>query len=42
MPPPEDGKRDTRRQSIVRALNGLSREKDGPLKVEGGIIIFYE
>lgn len=42
MPEPEDGKRDTRRQSIVRALNGLSREKDGPLKVEGGIIIFYE
>jgi hypothetical protein len=42
MPEPEDGKRDTRRQSIVRALNGLSREKDGPLKVEGGVIIFYE
>jgi hypothetical protein len=42
MPEPEDGKRDTRRQTIVRALNGLSREKDGPLKVEGGVIIFYE
>jgi hypothetical protein len=42
MPEPEDGKRDTRRQSIVRSLNQLSREKDGPLKVEGGIIIFYE
>ena len=42
MPLPDDGKRDTRRQTIVRALNGLSREKDGPLKVEGGMIIFYE
>lgn len=42
LPAPEEGKRDTRRQSVVRAINGLSREKDGPLKVEGGKIIFYE
>lgn len=42
LPAPEEGKRDTRRQSVVRAINGLSREKDGPLKVEGGRIIFYE
>jgi hypothetical protein len=42
MPEPEDGKRDTRRQTIVRAINGLSREKDGPLKIEGGIVVFYE
>jgi hypothetical protein len=42
MPLPDDGKRDTRRQTIVRSINQLSREKDGPLKVEGGIVIFYE
>jgi len=42
LPPPEDGKRDTRRQSIARALSALSRERNGPLKVEGGIVIFYE
>ena len=42
LPAPEDGKRDTRRQSVVRAINGLSKEKDGPLKIEGGKIIFYE
>ena len=42
MPLPDDGKRDTRRQTIVRAINQLSREKDGPLKIEGGVVIFYE
>ena len=42
LPPPEEGKRDIRRQSVVRAINSLSREKDGPLKVDGGKIIFYE
>ena len=42
MPEPEDGKRDTRRQTIVRSINQLSREKDGPLKIEGGIVVFYE
>ncbi len=42
MPEPEDGKRDTRRQTIARSLNHLSREKDGPLKIEGGIVVFYE
>ena len=42
LPPPEPGKRDIRRQSVTRAINSLSREKDGPLKVEGGKVIFYE
>lgn len=42
LPEPEEGKRDTRRQVVTRAINTLSREKDGPLKVEGGKIIFYE
>ena len=39
---PEDGKRDTRRQSVTRAIHALSKEKDGPLRLEGGKIIFYE
>lgn len=42
LPAPEEGKRDIRRQSVTRAINSLSREKDGPLKMEGGKIIFYE
>ena len=42
LPPPEDGKRDTRRQTVVRAINTLSREKDGPLKLQGNLVIFYE
>lgn len=42
MPAPEDGKRDTRKQGVVRALHNLSREKDGPLQVKGGVVIFYE
>lgn len=42
LPSPEAGKRDTRRQSVTRAINTLSREKDGPLKIEGGQVIFYE
>jgi hypothetical protein len=42
LPPPEPGKRDIRRQSVVRAIQNLSREKDGPLRMENGIVIFYE
>ncbi len=42
MPAPEDGGRDTRRQNVVRALQKLSRETDGPLKVVGNTVIFYE
>lgn len=42
LPPPEDGKRDIRRQSVTRAINSLSREKDGPLRMEGTKIFFYE
>jgi hypothetical protein len=42
FPPPEPGERDTRRQRVVRALENMSREKDGPLKIIGGRVIFYE
>lgn len=42
LPAPEEGKRDTRRQVVTRAIQLLSKEKDGPLRMEGGKIIFYE
>jgi hypothetical protein len=42
LPPPEQGKRDIRRQTVVRAIQQLSKEKDGPLRMENGIVIFYE
>lgn len=40
--PPEEGERDTRRQSIVRAVRRLSAEKDGPLQVINNRVVFYE
>jgi len=42
LPPPDAGKRDIRRQSVVRAIQQLSKEKDGPLRMENGVVIFYE
>ena len=42
FPAPEPGERDTRRQRIVRAIQTLAKEKDGPLSVENNIVIFYE
>jgi RecA/RadA recombinase len=42
LPAPDAGKRDIRRQSVVRAIQNLSREKDGPLRMENGVVIFYE
>ena len=42
MPAPEQGQRDIRRQSVFRAIRNLSREKDGPLQLVGGRIVFYE
>ena len=42
LPQPGPGERDTRRQRVTRAIQTLGREKDGPLRVEGGVVIFYE
>jgi RecA/RadA recombinase len=42
LPAPEAGARDIRRQSVVRAIQKLSKEQDGPLRMENGIVIFYE
>lgn len=42
LPEPEAGKRDVRRQNLTRALAAMGKEKDAPLRVDGGIVIFYE
>jgi hypothetical protein len=42
LPPPEEGCRDTRRQSVTRALREMSREKDGPIRLEGNVVVFYQ
>jgi RecA/RadA recombinase len=42
LPEPEEGKRDTRRQHVTRAITNLSKEKDGPLQVVGNRVVFYE
>ena len=42
LPEPEAGQRDTRRQRVVRAIQQLGKEKDGPLKLEGNVVIFFE
>lgn len=42
FPAPEPGERDTRRQRIVRAIQTLAKEKDGPLSVDNNVVIFYE
>jgi hypothetical protein len=42
MPLPEKGERDTRRQRVVRAIQQLGKEKDGPLQVKDNLVIFYE
>ena len=40
MPLPEKGERDTRRQRVVRAIQQLGKEKDGPLQVKDNLVIF--
>ena len=42
LPPPEDGKRDTRRQHVTRAIETLGKEKDGPIAVAGRVVVLYQ
>ena len=42
MPEVPTDKRDTRRQSVTRAIQSLSREKDGPLRIEGNLVVLFE
>ena len=40
LPAPENGKRDTRRQNLVRALASLSRRSNSPIEVRHGNVYF--
>lgn len=42
LPPPEEGKRDTRRQHVTRAIQMLSKEKDGPISMNGNLVVLYQ
>lgn len=42
LPPVEEGKRDTRRQHVTRAIQALAKEKDGPVSLERGLVILFE
>ncbi|HET8666842.1 MAG TPA: AAA family ATPase [Terriglobales bacterium] len=42
LPPPAEGQRDTRRQHVARAIDELAKEKDGPLKLEGNLVVLFE
>lgn len=42
LPAPAAGERDTRRQRVTRAVETLSKEKDGPLQIKNNVVIFFE
>ena len=42
LPEPEDGKRDTRRQHVARAIENLGKEKDGPIAVAGRVVVLFQ
>lgn len=42
MPPPEEGKRDTRRQHVARAIDNLCKEKDGEISKAGNVVVLYQ
>lgn len=41
LPPPEEGKRDVRRQHVVRAVTNLCKEKDGQISMVGNSVLLY-
>lgn len=42
LPPPAEGERDTRRQHVTRAIQKLAKEPDGPISLDGGLVVLYE
>jgi len=42
LPPPDEGKRDTRRQHVARAIDNLCKEKDGEISKAGNVIVLYQ
>jgi len=41
LPEPEAGKRDIRRQAVLRAMMSLSKRHEGPIRVEGGRVKIF-
>lgn len=41
LPPPEEGKRDVRRQHVARAIQNLCKEKDGQISMVGNSVLLY-
>lgn len=41
LPAPEDDRRDTRRQNVMRAIRSLAKISDAPLGVDGNMVVFY-
>jgi len=41
LPEPEEGKRDNRRQHVIRAIQNLSKEKNGMLEIKGSTISVF-
>ena len=42
LPAPSEGKRDTRRQHVARAIQNLCKEKNSPIGRQEGVIIVYK
>lgn len=42
MPEADEGKRDTRRQNVARAIRSWSGKADAPLSVQGELVVFHE
>ena len=42
LPPPDEGKRDTRRQHVARAIDNLCKEKDGDISKAGNVVVLYQ
>lgn len=42
MPEADEGKRDTRRQNVARAIRSWSGKADAPLSIQGELVVFHE
>lgn len=41
LPAPSEGRRDARRQSVKRAIEGFSKKAEAPLALKGDLVVFY-
>lgn len=42
MPEADEGKRDTRRQNVARAIRSWNGKADAPLSIQGELVVFHE